>query len=112
MIGLAEALAGMSLLAGFCTPAAAAIVGVGAVGTAFSWLGAPKASPFDTLLTGILVGVIARRDYFSRSRRDIRGCPVIRAPGNSDSSRSTVAQNLIQYHEGGTSGPYHLVMAR
>ncbi len=52
------ALAGLSLVVGFCTTAAGAVVGLNVLATALSWFTAPAANLFDAALPGVLVGVI------------------------------------------------------
>lgn len=61
LLGLA---AGASLLAGFLTPVAGAIVGFGALGVAFSVLSAPAPNLFDSRLSAILAGIIGAAIVF------------------------------------------------
>jgi hypothetical protein len=64
IIGSALALAGIFLLVGFCTPAAGAIVGLGAVAAIFSWFRVPTVHLFDSPLPCVLTGVMAAAIIF------------------------------------------------
>jgi uncharacterized membrane protein YphA (DoxX/SURF4 family) len=58
-VGLLIVLSGLSLLVGFLTPAASALVAVTIVGIALSWFPAPVPNLFNTPLPAILVVIIA-----------------------------------------------------
>ncbi len=57
--GLLAAACGASLLLGFLTPAASAIIGLGCAGILFSWLTPPVPNLIDQRLCGILVITVA-----------------------------------------------------
>jgi uncharacterized membrane protein YphA (DoxX/SURF4 family) len=56
--------AGASLLAGFLTPIAGALVALGGVGNALSWFPPPSPNLFDSLLAVVLVVIVAAAIVF------------------------------------------------
>ena len=59
LAGIVAVASGAALLVGFLTPLAGALVGLGAIGTMFSWLPPPPANQFETPPMTTLVMVVA-----------------------------------------------------
>jgi uncharacterized membrane protein YphA (DoxX/SURF4 family) len=57
--GLLAAVGGALLVAGFLTPVASALIGLGSAGIAFSWFPAPMTNIIDTSLAGAFVIVMS-----------------------------------------------------
>lgn len=64
LTGLLALAAGAALLAGFVTPAAGVIVGLGALGVGFSVLPEPTPNLFDARLSAILAAIMAAAIVF------------------------------------------------
>jgi uncharacterized membrane protein YphA (DoxX/SURF4 family) len=59
LMGVVSVLSGASLLAGFLTPVAGGLVGLGAVGMAFSWFPPPAANEIEVRMMTIVVALVA-----------------------------------------------------
>ena len=58
-MGVGLAACGAFLLAGFATPLVSAILALGSLSTAFSWVSPPERNIFGSLLSALLVAIIA-----------------------------------------------------
>ena len=91
LAGLIVIASGVSLLIGFLTPVAGALMALTTIGIAWSWVPPPASNLFNAPLPAFLVVIIAR-NCFTRPWSAFHRSPLIRSPRDYHSSFLTHAQ--------------------
>jgi hypothetical protein len=102
LVDVIAVLSGASLVVGFLTPVAGALVVLGAAGIVFSWLPSASPSPLEAGLITIFVGVVAAAVILLGPGSAVAGRSSVRPAGDHHSTRfvpQTPVQRAGQYLE-------------